>query len=157
MHPLVTLLAVAASAHTSDVPKTLGDRVGEARADSGIAVLLPQTIRSELAKLHGNTLPAPGGRYGLVLGAARDCTGGSVCAVANFYGVDGETPGGGRKVDLAKGRTGRYHRSRCGANCSLPSIEWRERGALYTIEYKESTGRRNMKRLANSAIRRGPR
>ena len=55
------------------------------------------------------------------------------------------------------GRAGRYHRSRCGANCSFPRIEWRERKTLYTIEYKESSGRRNMVRLANSAIRKGPR
>ena len=154
---LLPALAVAAAATTFNVPATLGDRVDEARRDSGIAVLLPETIKSEFKRLYGNTLPATDGRYALVLGATKRCTGASVCGVANFYAIEGDSPRGGKRVDLAKGRRGRYHRSRCGANCSFPRIEWKQRGALYTIEYKESTGRRNMVRLANSAIRNGPR
>jgi hypothetical protein len=155
--PLLALMAAAASMHSFDVPKTLGDRVDEARATSNIAVRLPQTIRSEFSKLYGNTLPSVDGRYGLVLGAAPGCTGASVCGVANFYGIRGQKFSGGRKVSLAKGRKGRYHKSTCGANCSFPSIDWKQGGVLYTIEFKESTGRKNMVRLANSAIRKGPR
>jgi hypothetical protein len=155
--PLLVALAAAASMHSFDVPEVLGDRIDQARERSGLAVLVPQTIRSEFKRLHPNTLPADTGRYGLVLGAAKGCNGASVCGVANFYGVKGDRPSGGRRVQLAKGRTGRYHRSRCGANCSFPSIEWRQRRTLYTIEYKESKGRRNMVRLANSAIRHGAR
>jgi hypothetical protein len=155
--PLLPALAVAAAATTFNVPATLGDKVDEARSVSGIAVLLPETIRSEFKKLYGNRLPSTEGRYGLVLGAARQCTGASVCGVANFYAIAGEGFRGGTRVELAKGRRGRYSKSRCGANCSFPRIDWKERGALYTIEYKESTGKRNMVRLANSAIRNGPR
>jgi hypothetical protein len=155
--PLLPLIAAAASLHSFDVPKTLGNRVDEARTNSGIPVLLPQTIRSEFKKLYANTLPAPEGRYGLVLGAAKHCNGASVCGVATFSGVKGEKATGGRKVKLAKGHTGHYHKSACGANCSFPSINWNQRGAVYQIEYKESTGIKNMKRLANSAIRKGPR
>jgi hypothetical protein len=154
---LLVAVAAASSMNTFDVPKLLGDRIDEARQRSGIAVLLPQTVKSEFKKLYPNTLPAAEGRYGFVLGASKRCNGASVCGVANFYAVKGDTPVGGRRVDLAKGRTGRYHRSRCGANCSFPRIEWRERKTLYTIEYKESSGRKNMKRLANSAIRNGAR
>ena len=151
------MIAAAASMHTFDVPKLLGDRIDEARQRGGIAVLVPQTIKSEFKKLYATTLPAAEGRYAFAIGASRNCTGASVCGVANFYAIKGDKPAGGRKVDLAKGRTGHYHRSKCGANCSFPRIEWRERKTLYTIEYKESSGRRNMVRLANSAIRKGPR
>ncbi len=155
--PLLHALAVAAAATTFNVPATLGDRVDDARAESGIPVLVPETIKSEFKKLFPNSLPAGEGRYALVLGAAKRCNGASVCGVANFYGIEGEKLRAGKKVKLAKGRKGRYHKSRCGANCSFPSIDWKQGGVRYVIEYKEATGKRNMVKLANSAIRKGPR
>jgi hypothetical protein len=156
--PLLVTLAAAASLHTVDVPKTLGHkRIEKQKERTGLAVLLPQKLKTEFDKVYPSTLPAAGDRYGLVLGAARHCNGASVCGIATFSALAGRTPSGGRRVDLAKGRKGRFHRSTCGANCSFPSIEWSERGALYRIEYKEATGVKSMKRLANSAIRKGPR
>jgi len=41
------------------------------------------------------------------------------------------------------------------ASCSPPSIEWRERHALYSIQAK--VAKRELVRMANSAIRNGPR
>jgi hypothetical protein len=155
--PLLVALAAAASMHSFDVPRVLGDRLDDTVASAGIPVLVPQKIRSAFEKLYGNQAQSASGQYALVLGAAEGCNGASVCAVANFYGNSSSRPSGGVKVDLARGRHGRYHRSQCGANCSLPRIEWRERHATYWIEYKESRGRKNMVRLANSAIKHGPR
>jgi hypothetical protein len=43
----------------------------------------------------------------------------------------------------------------CGASCSPPSIEWRERGATFSIQAKVR-GRRLVE-MANSAIRNGAR
>ena len=157
MPALLPLLAVAAASTTFNVPATLNDQVPRAIEESGIPVLVPETIRSEFKKLYGNILPAPEGRYGLVLGAAKDCNGASVCGVANFYGHEGAKRRGGRKVTLAKGRTGYYTKSKCGANCSFPAVQWKQRGVLYTIEYKEGTGVKDLKVLANSAIKAGPR
>jgi len=48
----------------------------------------------------------------------------------------------------------------CGASCSPPTIEWRERGATFSIQANvgtRKTQRRVFKRMANSAIRNGPR
>ena len=157
MPALLPLLAVAAASTSFNVPATLDKQLPRAVEESGIPVLLPETIRSEFKKLHGNILPAPAGRYGLVLGAAKDCNGASVCAVANFYGHEGAKRRGGRKVSLSKNRTGYYTKSKCGANCSFPTVQWKQRGVLYTIEYKESTGKADMVDLANSAIKAGPR
>ena len=66
-----------------------------------------------------------------------------------------------QSVRLARGRTGSLQAARPAARrCSPPSIEWRERGATYSIQANvsdERTQRRMFKRMANSAIRNGPR
>jgi hypothetical protein len=153
---LVPLLAAAAAATSVNVPATLDDRIDRVKDRSGISVLLPETIRTEFDRVH-TASKANRGRYVLVIGAAPKCNGASVCSIVNFYGADGVTFNGGRKVQLAKGRNGRYYKSRCGANCSFPLIAWREKGVMYQIEYKEAGGKRAMIRLANQAIRAGAR
>jgi hypothetical protein len=63
-------------------------------------------------------------------------------------------------VALSNGRTGWFTPTGCGASCSAPQIQWRERGKLYTIQARvgtQSTERRELIRLANSAIINGPR
>ena len=156
--PLLVALAAAAALHSFDVPKTLGQkRIDKAKATTGMAVLLPQTIQTEFKRVYPNALPAGKDQWGLIIGAAKNCTGASVCGIANFYGFRGSTASGGKKVLLAKGRIGHFHKSTCGANCSFPSIEWNERGAEYAIEAKEASGLKAMKALANSAIKHGPR
>jgi hypothetical protein len=55
--------------------------------------------------------------------------------------------------------TGYYKPLTCGASCSAPTIQWRQNGALYEIQAKETGKRakRTMIGLANSAIRFGRR
>jgi len=69
--------------------------------------------------------------------------------------VRGGRPSGRRTVRLARGRTGHYRPLSCGASCSPPSVEWRERHARYSVQAK--VGKRELVRMANSAIRNGPR
>jgi hypothetical protein len=55
---------------------------------------------------------------------------------------------------------GRFTPLSCGASCSPPRIEWSERGATYGIQANvgtQRTERRILVRMANSAIRTGPR
>ena len=87
------------------------------------------------------------------------CHTATACFVAEFAARRGGTPGGDQAVRLARGRSGFFTPRSCGASCSPPSIEWRERGAVYRIQAKvaERRVRRSLVRLANSAIRRGPR
>ena len=63
-------------------------------------------------------------------------------------------------MTLAKGRQGRYQPLSCGASCSPPSISWKERGVTYTIQAKvvgKQTDRALLVKMANEAIRQGPR
>ena len=54
-----------------------------------------------------------------------------------------------------KGRKGRYIPLSCGASCSPPSVVWKERGVVYEISTDAT--RAQLVRMANSAIRTGPR
>jgi hypothetical protein len=56
-------------------------------------------------------------------------------------------------------RVGRFQPLSCGGSCSPPSIESKEHEATYSIQANgnKDTERRVFKRMANSAIRNGPR
>jgi hypothetical protein len=63
-------------------------------------------------------------------------------------------------VRLAGGRTGKFSPLSCGASCAPPRIEWKVRGSTYAIQAvvgTRKTERRILVRMANSAIRNGPR
>ncbi len=160
--PLALALALAApasaAAATADVVDLLGARVAKAREASGIRVLLPDRLRT----LYDGRLYPGGswrmGAYSLELHASRGCNGANVCFIADFLGRDGGRPAGDVRVELAKGRTGRFTRSRCAASCGPAVIEWRDRGATYAIEVKGlDAERRDLERMANQAIRAGAR
>ena len=63
-------------------------------------------------------------------------------------------------MTLIRGRKGRFQPLSCGGSCSPPSISWKERGVTYTIQAKvvgEQSDRQLLRKMANEAIRRGPR
>ena len=94
-------------------------------------------------------------RWGLQVGAVENCGGATACFIASFSARERGRPFGPRRVELARGRVGRFKPLTCGASCAPPTIEWRERGATYRIEAKFRG--RQVIRMANSAIRNGPR
>ncbi len=152
---MLAALLVALASQNVDLPRLLETQVDRAKQRSTVKVLLPQKLPSEFKRHY------PSGKVDLTswrfdIGAVRGCNGANVCFVAQFRGIAGAKPGGRRTVKLARGRTGHYDPGGCGASCSPPSIEWRERHALYVIRAKVA-GRRPLVRMANSAIRNGPR
>jgi len=148
------VLAPAASARTVDVPKLFANQLERARARTDVPVLLPQAMRADFRRFfpEGRTT-ANAWRFDA--GAVRGCHQATACFIAEFAAVRGERPSGGRRVALVRGRAGRFHPLSCGASCSPASIEWRERGALYSIQAK--VAKRELVRMANSAVRNGPR
>ena len=154
---LLAALAPAAGGATTrsiDIPKLFAKQLDRAGARTDVPVLLPSTMRSDFARhFPGGRSGADGWRFDI--GAVRDCRRATACFVAEFRAVRGARPGGGHRIDLPRGRSGRYHPLSCGASCSPASIEWRERGALYSIQAK--VAKRELVRMASSAIRNGPR
>lgn len=150
-----TLLAApAASARTIDVPQRFAVQIERAHAQTQVPILLPQTMRSDFRRFFAEGR-ATAGAWRFDLAAARGCNRATACFIAEFKGVRDGRPRGRRTIRLDRGRTGYYHPGRCGASCSPPRIEWRERHARYAIRAK--VRKRELVRMANSAIRNGPR
>ena len=153
------LLAVAppaagAATRSVDLPTLFATQLERARVQTEVALLLPQTMNSEFRRLYPEGRARPNA-WRFDIGAARDCNTATACFVAEFKAVRDGRPTGRRTIRLNRGRTGYYRPSSCGASCAPPSIEWRERHALFSIEAK--VAKRELVRMANSAIRNGPR
>jgi hypothetical protein len=153
---LLAALAPAAGGATRsiDLPRLFATQLERARAQTEVPILLPQTMRSDFRRHHPEGRARPNA-WRFDIGAARDCNTATACFVAEFKAVSDRRPSGRRTIRLARGRTGYYHPLACGASCSPPSVEWRERHALYSIQAKVT--KRELVRMANSAIRNGPR
>jgi len=155
---MLAALALLAAIHPVDLPRTFAPVLAEVEDRTEVAVLLPDSMPTE----HRKVFPSGDGRrrsWSLSLASRRSC-GADACFVASFTASVRGRPFGTRRVKLARGRTGRFRPLSCGASCSPPEISWRERGALYSIQADvgtKNTERRILVRMANSAIRSGPR
>ncbi len=141
------------------LPGLLTPTVAEVKTQTPLPILLPDRYPGGAQQL----FPSGGGsekEYSIALAAAPDCGGATACFEADFRAQRGGRPFGRGKVTLARGRHGRFQPLSCGASCSAPSIPWKERGVTYTIQANvgnKRTERRILVKLANEAIRRGPR
>jgi len=157
---LMLVPAVApARTRNIDVPKKFKALLVTAKSRTDVPILLPQKYRTDAKRL------VPSGsyarrRYTFSLSAIQGCGGATACFIADFSARRGAKPHYTRKVGLTGGRTGYFKPLTCGASCSAPAIEWVEDDVLYWIQAHAGTKRQEKKRLirmANSALRRGPR
>ena len=136
------------------LPGLLTPTVAEVKQDTKLPLLLPTTLTaSKSGKLYGT---GEGGQrlYTFRVSKEKDCTG-APCALATFSGSRDGKVYGERKASLALGRKGRYTPLSCGASCSPPTITWKEGGVVYEISTNAT--RAQLVRMANSAIKKGPR
>jgi hypothetical protein len=140
----------------------LFDDLGTVAEDSGLDVLFPERINTNgisPGKIFGNG-SAEEGTYSLNVGVGKECNGSNACFVAWFYAEKGGKRAYRTKVKLTGGKTGYFKPVTCGASCSPAAIQWKQGGALYEIQYKgasEKKEKATMIKLANSAIKAGPR
>jgi hypothetical protein len=156
---LVLAGLAAAATRDVDLPRLFAKQIRSAKEHTGVPVRLPQKLPSDFSH-HYPEGEAHSGRWTFDIGAVRNCHLATACFIAQFRGVRGGRPGNVRKVTLVGGRTGYFRPLSCGASCSPPSIEWRQHGVLYTIQANvggKRTERRILVRMADSAIRHGPR
>jgi hypothetical protein len=144
--------ALAAGGPVSLV-KVLAAQIAKAKRGS-VAVLLPSTLRVDAAHLYASGGATARG-YDIRLAYAPRCDDATACFLAEFWGNPGKIQLKTR-VSLAHGITGRYKGISCGASCGPATIEWKESGVLYTVQYRAGT-RTNMIALADAAINAGPR
>jgi hypothetical protein len=153
--PLLATLALTA-VHPADLNALFADALPQAKARTRIAVLLPDTMPTDAKHLypdHWETKKT----YTLSLADIPRCGEATACFEAEFSGRKGGAPFGARRVALAKGRHGRFKPLSCGASCSPPAISWSERGATYTIQANVGHAKATLVKMADEAIRRGPR
>src|ERR1700754_1831857 len=153
--PLLATLALTA-VHTVDLDALFADALPKAKARTQIAVLFPDTMPTDAKHLYAEHWETKRS-YTLSLADVPDCGEATACFEAKFRGEQGGAPFGAERVTLAKGRHGRFKPLSCGASCSPPAISWRERGATYTIQAKVAHAKATLVKMANAAIRRGPR
>lgn len=121
---------------------------------SQIRILLPHLIpgsedENQLYAILETTTPK---KYEILLGYSPDCNGGTACrlGVVTAEAVTRSTPRlNGKRVSLAKGITGYFVNSRCGANCSDATLTWRQQGVQYAMGIKAGKLASLMK-MANS-------
>jgi hypothetical protein len=153
------LAPAAAPAKTIDLPDLFANVLPRVKAKTNVPVLLPQRYVSD-SKKNVPTGRASKRAYTLSIGAIRHCGGATACFIADFAAKRGAKPSFTRKVRLVGGRTGYFKPLTCGASCSPPMLEWRQGGVLYWIQAHAGTAgqeKRRLRRMANSAIRHGPR
>jgi hypothetical protein len=151
----ILALSAALAAPTVDLPQLFADDLERIGPKTDVPILLPQSMPGDLDEY----FPTGFGRekhWGLQMAGAPNCGGATACFIASFEGSRRGKPFGRRTLALARGRVGHFTPLSCGASCSPPRIEWRERAATYRIQAKVP-GRRALVKMANSAIRHGPR
>src|SRR4051794_2025278 len=156
--PLLATLALG-GVHDADLNALFAGALPRVTAKTRVAVLMPDAMPTEIDPLYADSF-ASRKAYFLDLAGVPDCGGANACFEAEITGQKGGTPFGFKPVKLAHGRHGRFKPLTCGASCSPPSVSWKERGATYTIQANvggRRTERRILVRMANQAIRRGPR
>jgi hypothetical protein len=151
--------ALAAPTVQVDLPALFAAQLPRVAARTDVPVLLPEHMPSDFEQHVPSGFGGPR-RWGLEVAAIPNCGGATACFIASFQGRRGGRPFGARTVRLARGRHGKFTPLSCGASCAPPRIEWKERGATYGIQANvggRRTERRILIRMANEAIRNGPR
>ena len=152
-------LTAAFAAPTVDLPKLFDGELARIGPKTSVPILLPQTMPDEFDEY----FPTGFGRerrWGLQLGAAKGCGGATACFIASFSGRKGGKPFGERRVKLARGRVGRFQPPRAAGPAPRPRSSGgsAERPTPSRPRWRPRRPRlRVFKRMANSAIRRGPR
>ncbi|HWT95215.1 MAG TPA: hypothetical protein VN238_19620 [Solirubrobacteraceae bacterium] len=159
---LLGVAAAPAAAEEHAAAALLKDDVARVAKKTDVPVRVPQAIDLDFDGQVFGSGTATKRSYALGLDATEDCGGANACFLASFTGERGGSYAFTRKVTLARGITGRYKPLSCGASCAPAMVEWKQGGALYTIQAKVGVAgaaaqRAALVRAANSAITATPR
>lgn len=151
-----------AAAEEHAAAKVLAGEIAKVAKRTDVAVRVPASIDLDFDGAIFGSGSATKRSYALGLDATEDCGGANACFLASFTGERGGSYAFTRKVKLARGITGRYKPLSCGASCAPATVEWKQGGALYTIQAKVGAAgataqRAALVRAANSAISASPR
>ena len=151
--------AVAAQARTAtSLPALFAHEIQSIAADARApAVLLPPSLPLASRPQYPEGGPMGTG-YDLSIGAVPNCGDATVCFVADFSATRATTVFGRRVTVRGAVRAG-YVRSRCGASCAPPQVDFVVHGVRYDIQANVAgtNDRRTLIDAAQAAISAGPR
>src|ERR1700730_17762937 len=129
---------VLAASGSVSLPKVLALQIAQARKGKG-AGLLPLRLAADApaSRVYGSGGATAKG-YDIQLAYAPNCFDATACFLAEFWGNPGKILLK-HGVALAHGITGAYAGLCCGASCAPASIQWKESGVLYTIQWRAGT------------------
>ena len=155
MAALAIVAPALAASSPANLLKVLAVQIASAKKGK-VAVRLPATLSADApaSRLYGSGGATARG-YDIQLAYARNCFDATACFLAEFWGNPGKIYLKTRVV-LAHAITGAYRGISCGASCGPATIQWKESGVLYTVQWRAGT-KATMIALAGSAIEAGPR
>jgi hypothetical protein len=151
-----TATAVTPATRVS-LTKTFRTVLPKVQDTAGVPIRIPRIIYLATShKLYATGAGQSNG-YDLELAFAPNCGGANACFAADFLARGGGAAVGREPVGLAKGITGRFTPTSCGASCAPPGIEWRQNGVVYTLQVPggatAAAERDALVSYANAAIR----
>ncbi len=150
--------AVAQSSRQS-VATELQGILPELRQNTNLPILLPGNLPSDSEQLYVQQFVSKSS-YSVEIGYTPECSG-SACFVGHFSASRESYSQDGSPITLAKGIKGYFLEVTC-SRCGDSSLTWKQNGVSYLIRYKVQAETRQqildeMMRMANSAIKAGPR
>ncbi len=157
--PMVVLTPSAIAQSPQPVAPLLQEVLPQLRQMTQLPILLPSELPPTTEQLYVAGT-AEESSYNIGIGYTPDCSG-SYCFVGSFIASTESFGQDGNPITLANGIRGYYLETTC-SNCGDSSLSWEQNGVSYLIRYKvpAQTSKQvleGMMRMANSAIKAGPR
>src|SRR3954449_8695584 len=148
----------AAFATVALLPGLLTQTVTDVKQDTPLPILLPNSMQMDVDPLYASGAGSEK-EYAINISSQKDC-GANACFLAEFEAHRGGKPWGTRAATLRGGVKGRYTPLSCGGSCSPPILEFKLHGVTYRIQGEFGPAKRNrsnLVKMANQAIKQGPR
>ena len=160
------LLSAALTGLNAEAVKAPAEEFSQALADLKQQTALPILLPAHLPPMHKGpvyaTASGDAGSYAIRIESDPDCDHANACYLGIFRAKRDGRLSFPDAVTIGKDTQGRYQETSCGASCSAPSIQWKSKDVVYTVQLNLSTAdekqaRKWMIDLASESILAGPR
>lgn len=157
--PMAVLTPNAIAQQQKPLAPILQGVLPQLRQMTRLPILLPSELPPTTEQLYVGA-SAEESSYSLEIGYQPGCSG-NACMAGSFFASTESFGRDGKSITLANGIRGYYLERTC-TNCGDSSLSWEQNGVSYLIRYKvpARTSKQvleGMMRMANSAIKAGPR
>jgi hypothetical protein len=161
---ILSAVGVGTILHTHEIQaqeaQIFRSTVQSLKASTSIPLRLPSQLPASVTNQHIYLRShADVNGYDVSLESHPQCKGANACYIGSIHASRGEKPyidERTEKVQLTNGIAGFYHPLLCGGSCTPSTIEWSEKGVLYSIQMRvtrdKTVAKREMIQLAKLSI-----